>query len=182
MKNNVTRKVVLFFVTVVTLISSVCFVGCGGGTGDNGNGVVVGGNGSSVVDSSEVAEINEFYTLVVDSQTCLDALADDIYSYWYDAIYEDAYGGNINYAIAYAMMDNSENLDKIEENEILIQSLYKKIKDSDLSSEIKAVMLAYSDYYEFVVNVSGSFNSYSASKETLKKELASALKRLYLEM
>jgi hypothetical protein len=43
-------------------------------------------------------------------------------------------------------------------------------------------MSAYSDYYEFVVNVSGSFNSFSESKEKLKKELASALKKLSLEI
>ena len=51
-----------------------------------------------------------------------------------------------------------------------------------LEQEIKNVMSVYLDYYEFVVNVSGSFESFSASKETLKKELASALKDLQLEM
>ena len=79
-------------------------------------------------------------------------------------------------------MDNSENLNIIELNETEIQSLYKEVRESDLSVEVKAVMSAYSDYYEFVVNVSGSFKSYSADKETLKKELASALKDLALEL
>ena len=112
----------------------------------------------------------------------MDDVADDIYRYWYDAIYNDKYYGSIDLAIAYAQDDNKENLAKIEENEPIIQALYKEVRDSDLSVEIKAVMSAYSDYYEFVVNVSGSFNSYSASKETLKKELASALKDLALEI
>jgi len=43
-------------------------------------------------------------------------------------------------------------------------------------------MNAYAEYYELVVNVSGSFQTYSKSKETLKKQLASALKSLALEI
>ena len=126
--------------------------------------------------------VQAFYDKVVESQQCLDIVADDIYSNWYDAIYEDEYDGDINTAIYYAQLYNSENLAIIEANESEIQALYKKVRDSDFSAEVKAVMSAYSDYYEFVVNVSGSFNSYSASKETLKKELASALKDLALEI
>lgn len=127
-------------------------------------------------------KVKAFYDKVVESQQCLDIVADDIYSYWYDAIYEDKYSGDINKAILYAQLDNSENLAKIEANESEIQSLYKEVRDSDFSVEVKAVMSAYSDYYEFVVNVSGSFKTYSANKETLKKELASALKNLALEI
>lgn len=127
-------------------------------------------------------DIQSFYNKVIESQQCLDIVADDIYSYWYDAIYEDKYGGDINKAILYAQLENSENLDKIKANESEIQSLYKEVRDSDFSLEVKAVMSAYTDYYEFVVNVSGSFKSYSADKETLKKALASALKDLALEI
>lgn len=70
----------------------------------------------------------------------------------------------------------------LESNEATIQSLYKELRDSEYSSEVKDVMSAYSSYYEFVINVSGSFNSYSSSKETLKKDLANVLKRLSLEL
>ena len=127
-------------------------------------------------------KVQTFYEKVVESQQCLNIVADDIYSYWYDAIYKDKYNGDINTAILYAQLDNSENLAKIETNESEIQSLYKEVRDSDFSVEVKAVMSAYSDYYEFVVNVSGSFKSYSADKEILKKELASAWKDLSLEI
>ena len=112
----------------------------------------------------------------------MDTIADDIYRYWYDAIYNDKYAGSIDLAIAYALSDNKSNVDFIKENEIKIQSLYKEIRDSELSAEIKDVMNAYSDYYEFVINVSGSFNSYSANKENYKKELANALKHLSMEL
>lgn len=137
---------------------------------------------SSLTACNNTVDIRKFYDKVVESQACLDEVADDIYSYWYDAIYKDKYSGNINTAIYMARINNSDNLSTIELNEPEMQSLYKKVRDSKLSSEIKSVMTAYSDYYEFVVNVSGSFNSYSASKETLKKELSSALKELSLEI
>ena len=162
MKRIFVKKLLLFLLTIVTVLSSFSLTACGGG--------------------SSKADVQTFYDLVVESQECLDEVADDIYQYWYDAIYNDKYGSDIDTAIYYALTVNSINLDKIEENEPLIQEAYKKVKDSDLSHEIKAVMLAYADYYEFVVNVSGSFNSFKADKETLKKELASALKSLYLEM
>ena len=126
---------------------------------------------------------SNFYQLVVQTQELLDTVADDIYSNWYDAIYKDKFNESIDLAILTAQIDNAENLDAIEENNTKIKELYKQIPDdSELKSEVKAVMQAYNDYYTFVVEVSGSFNSYSANKETLKKELSSALKNLSFEL
>ena len=130
----------------------------------------------------EEAKIEKFYATVKQSQACLDEIADDIYDNWHDAIYNKKFGGDINKAVYYAQLDNESNLNAIETNEPVIHDLYKEIKDSDLSTEIKEVMAAYSDYYEFVVNVSGSYESFSAGKENLKKDLASALKHLEMEM
>ena len=112
----------------------------------------------------------------------MDEVADDIYSNWYNAIYNDAFGGSINLAIYYAQTENSANLETIKSNDALIQNLYKSVRETSLSAEIKSVMNAYAEYYELVVNVSGSFQTYSKTKETLKKQLASALKSLALEI
>ena len=128
------------------------------------------------------ANIQSFYDTVVQSQQCLDAVADDVYTCWYDAIFGKKYSGDIDVAIETAISNNSENLNIIETNDEIIKSLYKKVKKSNFATEVKAVMSAYSDYYEFVVNVSGSFRSYSSELETFKKQLASALKDLQLEM
>ena len=117
----------------------------------------------------------EFYNLVDETKDLLDIVADDIYSYWYDCIYKDKYRKDISYAVACAKSDNEENINTIEKNTTKIKDLYKQIKEGKLSSEAKAVMQAYNDYYTLIVEVSGSFNSYSASKETCKKELASAI-------
>ena len=140
---------------------------------------------SSGCGNSEEATLEktkEFHIAITTSQEALDEVADDIYTYWYNAIYKDYYSGSIDLAIYYAEQANAENITLIKSNDATIKSLYKEIKDSPLSSEIKAVMSAYSDYYEFVINVSGSFNSYSQNKETLKKELASAIRDLAMEI
>ena len=131
--------------------------------------------------SATNAKINQFYETVTQSQKCMDEVAEDIYSNWYNAIYNDAFGGSINLAIYYAQTDNTANLETIKNNDALINNLYKSVRETSLSVEIKSVMSAYAEYYELVVNVSGSFQTYSKSKETLKKQLASALKSLALE-
>ena len=123
----------------------------------------------------------EFYELVSETQEYLDGYADDIYSCWYDYVYEDEYS-SVNGALLAAMLMNSENIDVIESNNEAIKNLYGELKDSDLKTEIKAVMQAYNEYYSLVMEVSGSFNSYSANKETLKKELSTALKNLSFEI
>ena len=126
--------------------------------------------------------LTEFHEKVLESQELLDTVADDIYSNWYDAIYEDKFNENINSAILAAQIDNADNLEKIEALDKEIAELFKKVKDTEQGDLVKDVMSAYSDYYEFVVNVSGSFKSYSADKETLKKELASLLRDLSYEI
>ncbi|MBE6740221.1 MAG: hypothetical protein E7565_07885 [Ruminococcaceae bacterium] len=128
-------------------------------------------------------KLTEFHDKVAESQELLDDIADDVYSNWHGAIYDDEFNENINLAIASAMADHEADLDRIEVLDGEIAELFKSVKDDkECGSIIKEVMSAYSDYYEFVVNVSGSFNSFSASKETLKKELASTLKDLSYEL
>ena len=124
----------------------------------------------------------EFHDAVVESQTKLDIVADTIYRAWYDLVYKDKYSSSVDLALATARLACAEELTFIEENDEKIKSLYKEVRDSDLKDEIKAVMSAYGDYYEFVVNVSGSFKPYSANKETYKKVLAAALKDLEMEL
>ena len=137
---------------------------------------------STLMGCSTGEKESEFHSLVSETQALLDTVADDIYSYWYDCIYKDKYGESIDLAISSALVDNQENIDQIEANNEIIKSLYSDVKNGDLQSEIKAVMQAYNEYYSFVMEVSGSFKSFSDDKETLKKELASALKNLEFEL
>ncbi len=126
--------------------------------------------------------LEQFHEKVSESQELLDKVADAIYSNWYDAIYKDKFGESIDLAIASAMVDNKENIDRVKSLDEEIATLFKKVKDTEQGKLVKDVMSAYSDYYEFVINVSGSFKSYSADKETLKKELASLLRDLSYEI
>ena len=128
------------------------------------------------------AKESEFYDIVVETQELLDIVADDIYSNWYDCIYNDRFLESIDYAIACALSDNAENVNTIKANNETIKTLYSEIKDGELKSEVKEVIHAYNDYYAFVIEVSGSFKSFSENKEAFKKELASALKNLEFEL
>ena len=132
--------------------------------------------------SSKSKNKNEtaFYEKVLETQELLDEYADDIYSCWYDYIYEEEYS-SVDSAILAAMIANSDNIDTIKANNDVIKSLYKEVRDGDLSDEVKEVMQTYNEYYSFVMEVSGSFKSFSADKEPLKKELATALKNLSFE-
>ena len=130
----------------------------------------------------QVSSTQNFYDTVKESQEYLDRIGDAIYSCWYDAIYNDKYSGNINAAIAYARVSNSDAIDKVEENDSLIKDYFSDAKNASCGDKVKTVMSAYSDYYEFIINVSGSFSSYSKDKETKKKALASALRELSYEL
>jgi len=156
-------------VGLLALALSVGIIGCSGGKSEE--------------KSIRSKQMSEFYEKVSESQELLDSVADDVYSNWYDAIYKDKFNDDINLAIVSARIDHKDDLDKIETLDEEITKLFKKVKnDEKIGDLIKDVMSAYSDYYEFVVNVSGSFKSYSADKETLKKELASLLKDLSYEL
>lgn len=128
------------------------------------------------------SDLQAFYDKVSESQQLLDDVADTIYSNWYDAIYEDEFGEDINTAILAAQLTHADDLERIEALDAEIAEAFKNAKDSNKGELVKDIMSAYSDYYEFVVNVSGSFNTFSADKETLKKELASLLRELSYEL
>ncbi len=162
----------------VILVVSMLFTACNSSKKENESSESVSETQASETQKKE----NDFYELVSKTQELLDIVADDIYSYWYDCIYEDKYLENITYAVQCALQDNKDNLNKIEANTSQIKGLYKEVKDGDLKAEVKAVMQAYNDYYTFVVEVSGSFESYKKNKENYKKELASALRNLSFEL
>lgn len=157
------KKIISLVLALVCIL--LALVGCSTGTPTGNN--------------SDKAE--RFHELVSDTQDLLDEYADDIYSCWYDYIYEDEYS-SVDSAIIAAALMNSDNIDAIEANNESIKELYKEVRDGELEDEAKEVMQAYNEYYSFVMEVSGSFNSYSASKETIKKNLANALKNLEFEL
>ena len=172
-KKNIVIVALAAIVVIVLLITMV-----GGGSG---SGTPSGDGGNTGMGTSNTDKEEEFYTLVAETQDLLDAYADDIYQCWYDYVYNDEYS-SVDSALFDAYLDNYSNCETIDANTEVIKNLYKEIKDGKLSDEVKAVMQAYNEYYSFVMEVSGSFNSYSAGKETAKKALSNALKNLSFEL
>ena len=117
-------KKVLSLIFVLVLIITT-FISCGSSSSSNG--------GSNDTVNSNSKE-KEFHTLVSDTQELLDTVADDIYTYWYDCIYEDKYNENINYALAKAVSDNQTNIDKIKANNETIKSLYSEVRNGKLQT------------------------------------------------
>ena len=127
-------------------------------------------------------KVSEFYDKVSEAQELLEIVGDDIYDNWHAAIYDDEFNDDIDLAVSMAQIDNADNIDRLEELDEEISELFRDIKDSKHSDLIKDVMYAYDDYYELVVNVSGSFNDFSDKNEDLNDELVSALNALSYEI
>lgn len=113
----------------------------------------------------------------------LDDVADEQYQCWYGYVYNKKYS-SIEAAILAAQINEAKNITTIEENDKVISNLLNELKDSNYKEKHKETYDAmldaydsYKEYYEFVINVSGSFNSYSAKKEELKKEVKSYLNK-----
>lgn len=65
-----------------------------------------------------------------------------------------------------------------------MKQLYVEIKNDKTNTKfeeqyeiMKETYEKYQEYYEFVINVSGSFNTYSESKENLKKDMKRQLNK-----
>ena len=107
------------FVLALSLIMVFSLVACDIGTRSDDAG-----------EDSGMKAAQDFYDKVSESQDLLDELADDIYRNWYDRIYKDKFSENINIAIASALADNSENVDKIEALDGEIADLFKAAKET----------------------------------------------------
>ena len=132
--------------------------------------------------NKQQVEIQDTYNTTTD---LLDFIADDIYSCWYDAIYNKKYFGNINTALLVSENNTKAKREEVEVNNSKLSDIvselnngnYKK-KHADTFNAIMDAYDAYKEYYEFTINVSGSFKSYSQDKEKLKKEVRSYLSKL----
>jgi predicted nucleic acid-binding Zn ribbon protein len=128
--------------------------------------------------ASYLADASEFLSFSLTAGSNVEDIVDTIQTYWYDSIWKDKYGGDINNAIAYAMRDKSSAIDKAETHFYTMQSLYNRLRyvPDDIADEDRyyierianAVCDLYDVYYEFyqmAVDPSGSYNSYSAANK-----------------
>lgn len=129
-----------------------------------------------------LSKLTAFHQTVLESKECLDDIGNDVYQCWYNAIFKGEYDGNTSLAVADGLYSNPENFITLDKNEQIIKTLYQEMRDTDFTAEVKAVVYAYYDYYDCIVNVSGSFNNFSTVKNTLQKKLERCLKNLFLEI
>lgn len=124
-------------------------------------------------------KIEKFYSLINKSQQCLDSVSDGIHINWRNALYNNAFCGDTELAIERAIKENGDSLKIIEENEPLINSVYKEIKFYYLAKDINSVFSAYINYYEFIINVGGSLKMFEENRKSFKNTLSTALDNLY---
>lgn len=135
-------------------------------------------------ENDETAEENlfSFYDVLQQQRGLLDNFADEIYAYWYSAIYKGDFDDDIDLAITTVFEDNQRNIKKIQALDVQLKKLYKSAKKSRCEEEVKDAMKAYNDYYSFVMEVSGSFEGFSKEMQGKKKAFATALKNLQMEL
>lgn len=164
----------LFYV-VLAILLTLCVTGCG-------QTVEPTVPEPTTQEEEQVDVLEVFYNAVDASYQALMVIDSDIYENWRAAIYDDQFNNDINEAIAAAQEQYAEEIDALIELDGAIVELYKDARETEQAELVKSVMMAYSDYYDFVINVSGSFNDYSEGQLEKQKAVSSALRELLYEL
>ena len=133
----------------------------------------------------------EFYELALDAGTNLEDVVDTVQNYWYDNIWYDKHGNDIDDAVAAALRDKSSELDQAEDYDEDMQRLYNQLKtipdnvsDEDarelkkIRDAVKELYSVYGEFYDMATDPSGSYNSYSEANEETTDEYIAALEDL----
>jgi hypothetical protein len=138
-----------------------------------------------------IENVNAFMSLSLTAGSNLEDIADTIQDYWYDNIWNDMWGDDINDAILYAMIAKSDEIDQAERYDAQMKSLYSKIKKipdglakedidelEELCDAVKDLYNVYTDFYSLATDPSGSYNTYSANNNDLTDEYVSCYRAL----
>ena len=138
-----------------------------------------------------IENVEEFLSLSLTAGSNLEDIADTIQTYWYENIWEDKHGDDINDAILYALIDKSDEIDQAEEYDTKMKDLYSKIKKvpdglaeedvddiEELCEAVKDLYNVYTDFYSLATDPSGNYNSYSDSNNDTTDEFLSCYRAL----
>lgn len=138
-----------------------------------------------------IANVEEFLALSLTAGSNLEDVADTIQRYWYENIWEDKHGYDINDAILYAMIDKADEIEQAETYDSQMKSLYSKVKsvpdgisdeDKDEIDEIcdavKDLYNVYTNFYSLATDPSGNYNSYSDDNSETTDEFLSCYRAL----
>ena len=152
---------------------------------------VMGSEKAEEVKKDYLANVEKFLSLSYKAGTNLEDIADTVQTYWYENIWEDKYGLDINAAILYALVDKSAEISQAETYDSQMKSLYSEIKivpdglleeDIDDIEEIcdavKDLYNVYTDFYSLATAPSGNYNSYSDDNNETTDEFLSCYRAL----
>lgn len=138
-----------------------------------------------------IANVEEFLSLSLTAGSNLEDIADTIQEYWYDNIWNDMWGDDINDAILYAMIAKSDEITQAETYDSQMKSLYSKIKNvpdgisdedkdeiEELCEAVKELYNVYTDFYSLATDPSGNYSSYSDDNNETTDEFLSCYRAL----
>lgn len=130
-----------------------------------------------------LSDAQEFLSFSLTAGANVEKIVDTVQSYWYDSIWKDKYGSDINVAIAYALRDKKAEITLAETHYNTMTSLYNRLKSvpSDVADEDRAYLQnisnavlelygVYQEFYEMAIDPSGSYKTYSAANGELTDE------------
>lgn len=134
---------------------------------------------------------SEFLSLSLTAGTNLEDISDTVQKYWYENIWEDKHGYDINDAIRYALRDMSDEITTAETHNTRMESLYTQLKTvpssisdeeraeiDEICSAIKDLYNTYTDFYSLATNPSGNYNSYRDDNNDTTDEFLSDYRAL----
>ena len=127
----------------------------------------------------------EFYLLVSDTKTLLDDVSSTVCNNWYDALYENRFGGSSNEAIEDALESKEEDINTIHQNNDRIIELYQELRDSSsyILYDAQTVIVSYNAYYSATLEItSNTYDFYSSTTQSTRLELSIALKNYNVEL
>lgn len=138
-----------------------------------------------------IANVEDFLALSITAGSNLEDIADTIQKYWYENIWDDKHGDDINDAILYAMIDKADEIGEAEEYDTQMKALYSKLKKvpeniseddlddiEELCEAVKDLYNVYTDFYSLATDPSGNYNSYSDDNNETTDEFLSCYRAL----
>lgn len=152
---------------------------------------VMSANKAKAAKEQYLKDAKEFASTAYTAAANLEDIADTIQRYWYENIWEDKHGSDIDSAILYAMIDMSDEISLAGTYDTELETLYNKIKkvpddvsddDEDdlkeICSAVKDLYNTYSDFYDLATDPSGNYNSYSDKNNSTTDSFISKYKSL----
>ena len=144
-----------------------------------------------VFQNMKVSEYKEnaktFCSTVLSSAANLEGIGNEIKSEWYDYIYDSwSIYDSIDEAVAGALSNKSDEIANAKTEKIIIDGLYSKLKKpvnksdeiEELCEAVKVLYDEYEDFYDFVTDPSGNYNSFKSKFGELDSSIVEAYEDL----